>query len=44
MSNILEYPGPIILTYFTGLVDVLVGMISQYSFGSRPIDVAMAVS
>jgi len=42
-SNISEYPGPILI-YCTDLVDVLVGMITQYLFGSRPWDVAMATS
>jgi len=43
-SNISEYPGPI-LTYFTGLVDVYRWRrLSQWSFGSRPRNVAMATS
>ena len=43
MQNISEYPRPI-LTYFTGLVGVLVGMI-YHIFVWRPSkDVAMATS
>ena len=38
--NISECTRPT-LTYFTGLVGVLVGMIFKYSFGGRPRDVAM---
>jgi len=41
--KISEYPGPI-LTYFTCLVGVLVGMITKYSFGGHPRDIAMATS
>jgi len=41
--NILEYRGPIIIN-FTGLVGIWVEMITRYSYGGRPRDVATATS